>query len=151
MKIKKQFLNIAVMLSLFLALGGAAAAQMTKQMTVTIPFAFSVGNKSLPAGTYNLYRTSTTTGDGFLLRKLDDSAKVFFNAQQVLEGEAGADRRLEFRRYEDKYFLASVWAEGGKSGREVLQSSLERKTMRDTALRQSMKIVQPEIVTIRTR
>lgn len=151
MKIKKQFLNIAATLSLFLVLGTAAAAQTTRQMTVTIPFEFSVGKTALPAGTYTLYRTSTNRGDEFLLRNADGHAKVVFNAQQVQAAESQAVARLEFRRYDDKYFLASIWAGGSSIGRELLQSSQERETARDITQRLTQKSVQPEIVSIRTQ
>ena len=98
MKMKKQLLGITATLSLLLLLGVAAAAQTTRQLTVTIPFAFSVGKTALPAGTYTVYRTSTHSGDGFLLRDADGQAKVFFNGRQIQAEASGASGRLEFRR-----------------------------------------------------
>src|SRR6185503_19768029 len=96
---KKQLLQIATTLSLCLLLGDAATAQMTKQMTVNIPFTFYVGKTALPAGTYTIYGTSTHTGDGFLLRDVAGNVKIVFNGQQVQSEESRADARLEFRSY----------------------------------------------------
>lgn len=148
---KKQLLSIAATLSLFLMLGVAAAAQMTRQMTVTIPFAFSVGKTALPAGTYTVYRTSSHSDDAFVLRDAEGRAKVVFNGRQVQSGESRSVGRLEFRRYDDKYFLASVWPEGGNIGRELQQSSLERETAKGATRNLAQKGVQPAVVTITTK
>lgn len=145
---KKQLSLIAATLSLFLMLGAGAAAQMTRQMTVTIPFAFSVGKTELPAGTYTVYRTSTTAGDGFLLREADGRAKVVFNARQIQSGESSEVGRLEFRRYDDQYFLARVWAEGSNIGRELQRSRQEREAAREMTRRLAQKSVQPEVITV---
>src|SRR5690348_9244785 len=96
---KKQLLHIATTLSLCLMLGIAATAQMTRQMTVTIPFAFYVGKTALPAGTYTLYATGTHTGESFLLRAADRNTAVAFNAQQIQSGESQAGGRLEFHQH----------------------------------------------------
>lgn len=151
MKMKKQLLNVAATLSLFLMLSVAAAAQTTRQMTVTIPFAFNVGKTALPPGTYTVYSTSTSTGNEFLLRDAANRAKVVFNTQQIQSVEAREGGRLEFRRYDDKYFLACVWAEGSNIGRELQQSSLERETAKDATLRLAQKGMQRAVVPITTQ
>jgi len=144
---KKQLLLIATTLSLCLMLSVAAHAQMTRQMTVNVPFAFYVGKTALPAGTYTVYGTSTNTGDGFLLRNADGHVKAVFNGQQV-QSVAQSVARVEFRRYDDKYFLARVWAEGNNIGRELQQSRFERETAKDDAHHLAQKGVKPEIVTV---
>lgn len=148
---KKQLLHIAATLSLFLMLGVAAAAQTTRALTVTIPFNFYVGKTSLPAGTYTVYRTSSNSGDGFLLRDADRQAKVVFNAQPVQSAGARTDSRLEFRRYDDKYFLARVWAAGNNFGCELQPSRLERELAQEATRHLAQKAVQPEVVTVTIR
>jgi hypothetical protein len=148
---KKQLLQIAATLSLCLMLGVAAKAQMTRQMTVTIPFAFYVGKTALPAGTYTVYGTSTHTSDGFLLRDADGHVKVTFNAQQVQSGEWSSDSHLEFRRYGDKYFLARVWEAGNNIGRELQQSRLEREMAKDTDRHLAQKSARPEAISVTTQ
>ena len=148
---KKQLLHIATTLSLCLLLGSAATAQMTRQMTVNIPFAFYVGKTALPAGTYTVYGTSTHTGDGFLLRDTEGQVKVVFNGQQVQSEEPQAVARLEFRCYGDKYFLARVWAAGNNIGRELQQSRLERETAQGDARHLAQKDVKPEVITVTTQ
>jgi hypothetical protein len=148
---KKQLLHISATLSLCLMLGVAVQAQMTRQMTVAVPFAFNVGKAALPAGTYTVYGTSTQTGDGFLLRDADGQVKAVFTAQQVQSGQARSISRLELRRYGDKYFLGRVWAEGNNIGRELQQSRLERETAQRDARHLAKKDVKPEIVTVTTK
>jgi len=148
---KKQLLHIATTLSLCLMLGVAAKAQVTRQMTITVPFAFHVGKTALPAGTYTVYGTSSNTGDGFLLRDTDDHVKAVFSGQQVQSGGTRSVARFEFRRYDDKYFLARVWAEGSNIGRELQKSRLERETAKDDARPLAQKGVKPEVITVTTQ
>jgi len=148
---KKQLLQIAAILSICLLLGVAATAQMTRQMTVAVPFAFYIGKTALPAGTYTIYRTSTHTGNGFLVRDAKGNAKVVFNTQQVQSGKSQSVARLEFRRYNDKYFLGSVWAAGNNIGRELQQSQLERETAKGAVEHLAQRDVKPEVITIATQ
>lgn len=145
---KKQLLHIAATLSLFLMLGAAAAAQATREMTVAIPFNFYVGKTALPAGNYTVYRTSTNSGDGFLLRAADRQAKVVFMAHQVRSAGAPGESKLEFRRYDGGYFLARVWAAGNNIGRELQPTRLERELAREATRHLTQKGVKPEVVTV---
>lgn len=144
---KKQLLQIATTLSLCLMLGLIANAQMTRQMTVAVPFAFYVGKTALPAGTYTVYGTSTNTGDGFLLRDADGHVKAVFNGQQV-QAVARSAASLAFRRYNDNYFLGSVWAAGNNIGRELQKSRFERETAQSDARHLAQKGVKPEVITV---
>lgn len=148
---KKQLLYIAATLSLFPILGVAAVAQTTREMIVTIPFAFHVGKTALPAGTYTVYRASTHTGGGFLLRDANGQPKVVFNAQQAQSAGARGESRLEFRRYDDKYFLARVWAAGNNIGRELQPTRLERELAKEATRHLVQKGVKPEVITVMTQ
>jgi hypothetical protein len=148
---KKHLLPIAAILSLCLMLGVTASAQMTRQMTVTIPFAFYVGKTAVPAGTYTVYGTSTNTGDGFLLRDAAGQVKATFSAQQIQAGESQPAARLEFRSYGNKHFLARVWAEGTNTVRELQQSQFEREVAKDTERHLVHKSAKSEITTVTTQ
>lgn len=148
---KKQFLQFATTLSLCLLLGVVASAQMTRQMTVTVPFAFYVGKTALPAGTYTVYGTSTNTNDGFLLRDAQGRVKAIFSGQQIQATQAHSVARVEFRRYADKYFLARVWSTGSDIGRELPQMRFERETAQGAARHLAQKDVKPEVITVTTQ
>lgn len=144
---KKHFLHIAAMLTILLTVGMTATAQTTKTMTVTVPFDFYVGKTALPAGTYTLYNSSLNSGDGFLLATAEGT-KIFVNAQQVLPGKGHSAARIEFRRYDEKYFLAEIWSGGSELGRGLRQSKLERDTVKRAERNVAQKDVKPVIVTI---
>ena len=129
-------------------LGVAANAQTTKHMTITVPFAFNVGEKELPAGTYSVYGTSTISNDGFLLRSADGQNKIVFNAYQKQSSKIRSKSRLEFRRYDEKYFLAGVWSAGNNIGRELRQSRSERKLAKQANRHLAQNTVKPEIVSV---
>jgi hypothetical protein len=144
---KKLILHLATTLSLCLMLGVAANAQTTRQMTITIPFDFHVGKKALPAGTYTVYKTSAHSGDSFLLRDKDGDVKSFFNTQSVQTRKVESRSRLEFHRYNDKYFLARLWSAGNNIGRELRRSRLEREAEKE-ARHLAQADVRPEIVAV---
>lgn len=147
---KKQLFHIAATLSLFLMLGAAAGAQTTREMTITIPFDFNVGETALSAGTYTVYRTSTSSGNGFMLRDAKGQPKVVFHTRQAQSAGAQGESKLEFRSYDDKYFLAYVWAAGNNIGHELQPSRQERELAQEAAISLAQKGGKPGVVTVTT-
>ena len=146
---KKHLLTFGATLSLVLTLAVvSASAQTARQMTVTVPFDFSVGKTELPAGSYTVYRLSTRSGDGFLLRNAEGDAQVVINTNPVRSGEAQARGRLDFRQYGDKYFLARVWVEGNEIGRELPRSGREREVAKNPARNLAQEGAKPGIVSV---
>jgi len=124
---KKQIINIAAAVSLFLMLGIAASAQTAKEMTVNIPFDFYVGKTELPAGTYSIYRTSATSGDGFILRSDDLKRAVMFNAKVIRTSDSSSGSKIEFRRRNDRYFLSRIMPAGKSAPRELEIARIDRE------------------------
>ena len=145
---KKQLFQIAATLTILATLGLTASAQLTRKLTVTVPFDFYVGKTVLPAGTYVVYGTTLQSGDGFLLADGDGQRKVFFHARTVQAGTVRESSRIDFRRYDDKYFLAGMWSAGTNLGRELQQSDFERDAAKDADKNVAQKDSKPEIVTI---
>lgn len=123
----KKFLQITATLSLLVVFTAVASAQMTRKMTVTIPFDFYVGKTALKAGTYTIYGTGSTTGNGFQITDVHGHLKAIFDGQQVQSSKAGQIAKVEFRRYNDTYFLGRVWTVGTDIGRELHESRSERE------------------------
>ncbi len=141
---KKQILHIAAALSLFLMLGASAAAQTSREMTVNIPFDFYVGKTELPAGSYTIYRTSATSGYGFILRSDDLKNTVMFNARVIRTAESGS--RIEFRRNNDRYFLSRI--RGGRNGYELQTARIEGVLSGDISHRLTKQAGKSDIVTV---
>ncbi len=144
---KKQALNIVAMLSLLATLTAvSASAQSAKLMTVTIPFDFTIGKTTLPAGKYNVERSSSL--NVLVVCSPDWRTSEAFHTQSVQAKGSGAQARLEFRRYGDHYFLARVWMQGHDVGRELPQSRRERELANGSAKHLARNAVEPETVYI---
>ncbi|HYK90328.1 MAG TPA: hypothetical protein VE398_16250 [Acidobacteriota bacterium] len=110
--------SLLVVLSAALAYSGSSA-----RVNVAIPFAFTVGNMSLPSGDYTI---SETAANGVLLiqNRHQDLAIYVSSFTGRSSGQYG-DARIVFNRYSEKYFLSKVFYGTGDS-RKLPVSRLER-------------------------
>lgn len=129
---KRKFLSFAMLTSLFLTLLSiSAAAQTTQPLNVTIPFDFTVGTTTLPAGAYTIDRTSANTTEVFSIYDAGHQTRAVFSTHTVETEALSASSRLQFRHYGARYFLGQVWSGSGHSGHELPQSSLEHALAKD--------------------
>jgi hypothetical protein len=114
----------AMILGMFVVLAaGIGNAQYNHQvLKVKIPFDFSIGKKSFPAGEYTLQRSLQHT---MVLR--NDRGQVLTNiaTNSVESGEAPSSVKVVFNGYSERYFLAQVWEEGNSNGQQVIKSPVE--------------------------
>ena len=127
---KKQVLTLVGVLSLLLVAGSAFA--QGGQIRATIPFNFTVGHTTLPAGSYSL---STTGGTGSILaiQGANGQTLELVGSNRVQAAKLSDRTRLVFRCYGDRYFLAQVWTSGSRMGRELPKSNLESEIAMDAA------------------
>jgi len=127
---KKQVLALVGVLSLLLVAGSAFA--QAGQIRANIPFNFTVGHTTLPAGNYSV---STTGGTDSILviRGLDGKALKLVGSHHVQASKFSDRTKLVFRCYGDRYFLAQVWTLGSQMGRELPKSPLESEIAMDAA------------------
>src|SRR5258708_30041801 len=95
-------------------------------MKVHIPFNFTVGERSLPAGNYTL---NTQIAPGAVLIRSNEDMKnaVMLLTTGVSSRKVSEDARLVFQRYGESYFLSQLWKPGYDVGRQFPQSKLERE------------------------
>ena len=74
---KKHLLQVGITLLAFAALGITAKAQVPDQAVIKIPYAFVVGDTTLPAGTYRLTRADSVNGRHLLLSSIENRTGVF--------------------------------------------------------------------------
>lgn len=128
-----QTLKKLIMLSVLGVLTTVSAhAQSGKQFTATIPFNFYVAGKTLPAGQYQVGR-STEDSEGLALRGTDGRAGVFVLTRGIQTAEVQQQSKLVFRRYGDQYFLGEVWLSARSNGRELPTSRKERLLKQENA------------------
>jgi hypothetical protein len=103
------------------------------QLIANIPFQFSVGNKTLPAGEYTVRQVNPASDHAVLqLRSKDGSAGAMIQMGSVI-GRAQENGKLIFRRYDNHYFFAQAWVDGENSGLQAARSRAERATEREMA------------------
>jgi len=121
---KQSFLMAGVLVLSSMAATQVARAQET--MVVDIPFAFTAGNATLPAGEYRVQKMDRNSAV-LLIHCWDTraSALVITNAAQAKELQT--ESKLVFNRYGNRYFLSQVWTSGSIRGRQLPISPREKE------------------------
>src|SRR6266851_3849598 len=122
---KKQSFLLAGLLVLS-SMAATQVARAQEAMVADIPFAFTAGNATLPAGEYRVQKLEGNSAV-VLIRCSDASASamVITNAAQANERQSGS--KLVFNRYGNRYFLSQVWTAGSIRGRQLLKSPSEKE------------------------
>lgn len=119
------------MMLCFLAVGGGvvANAQSGPQIEGNVPFAFSVGNTTLPAGKYEIRRLDDSEPSVLELSSSNGRTKVVFETEdtQTREDQIMGNTKLVFNKAGDKYFLSQIWVAGSASVNELPKSKMEKK------------------------
>ena len=132
---KKQAYTMIAMVVLVSSLAVAAKAQTNGRIALiaNIPFQFSIGNKSLPAGEYTVRSISDDSRNVVLrIQSLDGKNSAILLAGTV-EGKAQERAKLVFHRYGNQYFFAQAWVDGDSRGLEAQKSRAERAAEREFA------------------
>ena len=128
-------------LSIYSALFAAALAcpsgyaQTTKHIAA-IPFDFRVGDRLLPAGTYNLHETS------YLLTMQNAKGKgaACHLISPASRSEVSAGDKLQFHRIGGEYYLTNLWVSGSRQGKALGLSKRARQIARQTTVAESTKV-----------
>lgn len=125
---KKQSLRMVVILSLLMILSVSQAhAQSSREMTAKIPFSFSVGNKTFPAGEYSVTRLNPQSDKAALAIRSADGRMSKVALAMPVQASAPRERAtLVFTRYGDQYFLSQIWTPADNTGLELPVSRSER-------------------------
>ena len=141
---KKQAYTMIAMIVLLGSLAISAKAQTNGRMALiaNIPFQFSIGNKSLPAGEYTVQSISDDSSYVVLRIQSRDGKTSAMLLTSTVKGKAPARSRLVFHRYGDRYYLRQVWVGGDSTGLEARKSRAERAAERElTAIKMATESV----------
>jgi len=126
---KNRFCKSLATLSLFamLAAGLVIAQSLNPVMIVRVPFDFTVGDRTLPAGEYRILREHQS-----VVRLEDGSGKGVANIiVNVTEAKrAPEEGKLVFHGYSGRYFLKEVWRAGSIEGQVLPTTRTEREIAR---------------------
>src|SRR5215212_1241943 len=122
----KKTCRLVAILGIFLGLAVASVhAQAPSKVEVNIPFEFSAGKTTLPAGVYSIKRMSA---NNVTLRSEDGKSSVILNAPVTnTSSNPNAVERLVFERYGDQFALAQIWLTAG-TGRQVWTNKKDAKS-----------------------
>ena len=133
---KKQAYSIVIMIMLMTGVAiSTAKAQSSggNQLIARVPFAFNVGNKTLPAGEYTVSCANPASDLKVLqLRSTDGSTNVMVSTNGVI-GKMQENAKLIFNRYGDKYFFAQAWLPANAVGLQAPRSKHERAIAKEVA------------------
>ena len=109
--------RLVAILGIFLGFAAVSVqAQAPSKVEVNIPFEFSAGKTTLPAGIYTVKRLS---GNNVTLRSEDGRSTAILNAPVTNNStDRNAVERLVFERYGDQYALSQIWLTAD-TGRQV--------------------------------
>jgi hypothetical protein len=125
---KRQAYTLIATMVLVGSMAVAAEAQNNgrTRMTARIPFEFSVGDKTMPAGNYTVSQINPASDRVVLqLRNQDGDATAMLQMNAVT-GEAPETAKLVFRRYGSQYFFAEAWIDGLSAGLQAPTPRTER-------------------------
>jgi len=129
----KGFTMLMAIVVLALATAVASAnAQSANKVVADIPFEFSVGYKTLPAGEYAV-KTITSAGNALMIQSADRNTSALRLSDETERMKNKTHARLVFHRYGERYFLAEVWNGIDQTGRQLLKSQEERAIERELA------------------
>ena len=125
---KKQAYTMIAMMVLLGCITVSAKAQTNGRIALiaNIPFQFSIGNKSLPAGEYTVQSISDDSRNAVLRIQSRDGKTSAMLQTSAIEGKALDRAKLVFHRYGNQYFFAQAWVDGQKTGLEAQKSRAER-------------------------
>lgn len=125
--------QIASFLGVFgLLLVAACANAQSVNVKANVPFDFVVDNVTIPAGAYSIQSINDSIGSPTLMIRGNKVGRlVGSNAAENLN--PAATSHLLFHRYGDTYFLAQIWVQGERHGREL------RQTRRETEMAKNLR------------
>lgn len=119
---KGRIMMVAVLIAV--AISAPSLVAQSPRLSANIPFDFYVSDRLFPAGTYTVAPETRQEA----IRLFDNRGNsVFVMTQSQTENKSINLSRLVFHRYGDSTFLASIFWEGYKTGRNLATSKAEKK------------------------
>ena len=125
---KTKILAIAGTALLSIVAASESQAQ-SRSLEVKVPFAFEVGNKTLPAGSYRVESIPTGAGSITILRSDSGDVRLPISTMAPASTSGTPAPALVFHRYGNRCFLAQIGT-GDRHARDVFPSQQEKELAR---------------------
>jgi hypothetical protein len=100
-----------------------ASAQITGPVEFTTTFPFTVGNASVPAGSYTI---DPDPDNPDILTLTGSDTGVLFQVRSIQAPKDASKTEVVFKRYGQGYVLHDVWMVGTGSGAEAIVAEAEK-------------------------
>ena len=111
--------------------GVVANAQIGSDLTIrgNVPFAFMVGDTTLPGGEYEIRALDDNSPNVLEVRSVKGRTAVVAETENVQARGNRIENKSElvFDKVGDKYFLSQIWVAGSASGNELMKSRMEKR------------------------
>ena len=135
--------NIRMLLTITLLLAATAVcaqAQQRPMLKVTVPFAFTIENIDLPAGSYIVYALPPLAMT-FRLESADGRKGVFVRAIPSEGSTDATPARLLFSHIDNEYFLSQAWEERSKTHLEFFLGNRAKELAKNRTNEQAKELV----------
>jgi len=140
---KKLLYTVMMIFVVATLFANAAQAQTSSQQRVIakIPFAFTVGKTTLPAGKYTFTVVNPSSDRKVLqIRSVDGRASAMILTNTV-KGIVTENAKLVFERYDEHYCFTQAQMAGEATSFEALWSKSERKQLIANAAKKSVIVI----------
>ncbi|HWC19871.1 MAG TPA: hypothetical protein VG498_22850 [Terriglobales bacterium] len=120
---RRQIVSLVGVFGLLLV--AACANAQSLNVKANVPFDFVVDKDTLPAGDYSIRSINDATGNRTLVIGSGTRSIMLVNPNVTDALNAAKTSHLLFHRYGDEYFLAQIWVQGEKVGRQFKMSRRE--------------------------
>ena len=125
---------VSCALAMGITASSTALAQTSSGVKATIPFAFQVGGRVLPAGTYTFSQDGTHI---MALRGSAPHAQILTMVLPQTEMKAPRVGSITFTLYGDRYFLHRVASSDSTTAYELTRSKQEKQIIRELNLQKA--------------
>ena len=138
------------MIALLVLVGSMAVAAQAQssgrtELRANIPFEFSVGDKTMPAGEYTVIQINPSSDRVILQLRSKDGRNTAMIQMNNMIGKANESARLVFNRYGSESYFAEAWTSSDANGLKASKSKAER------AARQELAGLKPTFETVALR
>ena len=122
----KKIINTLTGLVLLLAVAAPlhAGSILNHEMTVSVPFGFIAGDKSLPAGDYSV---QVNPERGSVVLHQEGQSPLILLTNQRESTNTPPRGKLVFKRYGANFFLSEVWNQDNATGQALTPSAAEKE------------------------
>lgn len=126
--------------SALLLTANVAHAQIGNKIEAKVPFTFTVGNSTLPAGNYTIRVPNSIEPDVLEISNDQTNVAVVFLTQATQIKQPVKTAELVFNKIGDKDFLSQILLDESNYGYEVEKSRAELKLVKGGAKHQSHRL-----------